>query len=57
VLEAVIHHVLDAIKFNPQWASIEQAKQNQVAARSAWGCLQHDLHQEYAVHAVGDCPG
>ena len=29
-LEITMHHVLGAIKFNPQWISLEQAKQNQV---------------------------
>ena len=29
-LETVMHRVLGAIKFNPQWVSLEQAKQNQV---------------------------
>jgi hypothetical protein len=29
-LETVMQHVLGAIKFNPQWVSMEQAKQNQV---------------------------
>ena len=29
-LESVTHHVLSSIKFNPQWLSLEQAKQTQV---------------------------
>jgi hypothetical protein len=29
-VQAVMHHVRDDIKYNPQWVSMEQAKQNQV---------------------------